>query len=319
MATMDQADLADAMDEGFRQDTAEKVYRLLGILREIQLTAATRDKFTLKGGTALNIFHLPSIPRLSVDIDLVATGYSEAWPDHESRKDAINAATKLAKSLGYRVDVNDSEDSGCTIHCNYTNSLGTPDKVKIDIDFLNRKLLVEPEIHAGPAMFQADDIEFPIVAIPELMAQKLVAVCYRAHVRDLYDMAVMLREGWHKDAATRRLYLAYSFLKDHEWYRLNYLTKLEPGKFDFHPEKIRDVVRAGVDPPTLDDVRSLAVAELNPDFIQPTEEEMHCQKRLIRGDTEAFADLLQEMNSSRRKYLMESQALQFRLSQIAKR
>lgn len=318
MVDVNPADLAEAVEDGFRQDTAEKVFRLLGILREIQARPEIRDNFTLKGGTALNIFHLPSIPRLSVDIDLVATGYPEASPGDQSRAQAIDAILEVAKDLDYHTSVDDSETSGCTIHCTYTNTLGNQDKIKVDLDFLNRKLLMLTQKLKGPAMFYADDVEFPMVAVPELVAQKLVAVCYRAHARDLYDMTLMLGDGWHKDPATRQMYLAYSFLVDHEWYRLDYLTKLEEGKFDYHPKKLHDVVRANVDPPTLDEVRALAQAELGVEFTRPSDNEREYQARLMDGDSEAFADLLQETDPDRREYLETSPALAFRLSRISK-
>jgi predicted nucleotidyltransferase component of viral defense system len=73
LPSVDPAELSDALSQGFQQATAEKVYRLLGILRELQSQHSTRDCFTLKGGTALNVFHWREVPRLSVDIDLMAT------------------------------------------------------------------------------------------------------------------------------------------------------------------------------------------------------------------------------------------------------
>ncbi len=83
MVEVDPADLSKALSEGLPPATAEKVWRLLGILRELQARPATRGRFTLKGGTALNIFHWPKVPRLSVDLDLMATGYPNAAPSLE--------------------------------------------------------------------------------------------------------------------------------------------------------------------------------------------------------------------------------------------
>lgn len=47
----------------------EKVTRLLEILERLDKQDGVRDRYALKGGTALNLFVLP-LPRLSVDIDL---------------------------------------------------------------------------------------------------------------------------------------------------------------------------------------------------------------------------------------------------------
>jgi len=52
---------------GFRPDVVEKVLRLHGILDRLVRHESTRGAWVLKGGTALNLLHLP---RLSVDIDL---------------------------------------------------------------------------------------------------------------------------------------------------------------------------------------------------------------------------------------------------------
>lgn len=54
---------------GFDQFYIEKVLRLLRILENFFTHPALRDKYVLKGGTALNLFYF-DLPRLSVDIDL---------------------------------------------------------------------------------------------------------------------------------------------------------------------------------------------------------------------------------------------------------
>lgn len=91
MTNVDQAELAPVLDEGFRPATAEKVYRLLGVLRELQARRDTADRYTLKGGTALNVFHLEDLPRLSVDIDLMATGFPQAEPGSDERDEAMES------------------------------------------------------------------------------------------------------------------------------------------------------------------------------------------------------------------------------------
>ena len=58
-----------AEDTGHQLGTLEKVVRLLDLLQEIARDPALSNRLALKGGTALNVFHL-DIDRLSVDIDL---------------------------------------------------------------------------------------------------------------------------------------------------------------------------------------------------------------------------------------------------------
>lgn len=59
--------LAD--ETGNQLDTLEKVLRLLDLLQEIAGDSFLSERLVLKGGTALNAFHL-GLDRLSVDIDL---------------------------------------------------------------------------------------------------------------------------------------------------------------------------------------------------------------------------------------------------------
>lgn len=63
-------------ETGFEARILEKVMRLYGILNAFQDHPFLEGKFSLKGGTAINLF-LSSIPRLSVDIDLNYIGSSD--------------------------------------------------------------------------------------------------------------------------------------------------------------------------------------------------------------------------------------------------
>lgn len=58
-----------ASETGYQADTVEKVMRLLDLLQEIARDRILSERLVLKGGTALNVFHL-GLDRLSVDIDL---------------------------------------------------------------------------------------------------------------------------------------------------------------------------------------------------------------------------------------------------------
>lgn len=61
---------------GFKPQSMEKVLRLLGLLNEIFVHPYLKDRFVLKGGTALNLFVF-ELPRLSVDIDLNYIGSAD--------------------------------------------------------------------------------------------------------------------------------------------------------------------------------------------------------------------------------------------------
>ena len=65
-----------AKKEGFIRDTLEKVMRLAEVLSFISENEMLSRNLVLKGGTAINLFYLDNMPRLSVDIDLDYTNPS---------------------------------------------------------------------------------------------------------------------------------------------------------------------------------------------------------------------------------------------------
>ncbi len=315
---MDPSDLSKALSEGFAQPTAEKVVRLLGILRELQARPATRGRFTLKGGTALNIFHWPKAPRLSVDLDLMTTGFPDAAPGTRPREHAAGLVTRILADLGYAV-TEARADAGWTLVGGYTNSLGTADRLKVDLDLLNRMTLLEPVMREGPLLFDADDLRFPVVDPAELMGQKLTAVAYRAVERDLFDMYVLLLSGWrHQHPRTRAMYLAYSFLQDHEWARLDYPVRLQ---VNYRPALLQDVLRGKAIAPNLERIREQARIHLK-DIPQPftsvTKEEQELRGRLLAGDREGFGAIAGEPRIARRRELADHPGLLWRLKQAVR-
>lgn len=107
----------------------------------------------------------------------------------------------------------------------------------------------------GPPLFLADDVTYPVVDEAELLGRTPTAVALRAHPRDLYDMHRMLGLDRHRKPRARAMYLAYSFLKDHEWHRLDYPVRLQ---VPYDPERLRDVLGTAEAAPTLEVLRDQA-------------------------------------------------------------
>jgi predicted nucleotidyltransferase component of viral defense system len=59
----------EAAVSGFKMEHLEKVFILMDLLKDFSSFLQLKEKFALKGGTALNLFFF-NLPRLSVDIDL---------------------------------------------------------------------------------------------------------------------------------------------------------------------------------------------------------------------------------------------------------
>ncbi len=314
---VDPSELADALSEGFIAVAAERVHRLLGVLRELQTVEDTKDRFTLKGGTALNVFLSERVPRLSVDLDLMATGYPEVSANSAQLRRIVAVIEKLARGLGYSIH-RALTDAACALRLGYKNHLGSADQIKLDLDFLNR-ITLRPSIGCvGPSVFHADDLTFQVVSPPELLGQKLTAVAYRAVERDLYDMWRMIRLGWHTRAGARASYLGYSLLQDAQWHRLEYPTRLQ---VDYRSDRLREVLRVGETPPTLEEIRRVAVeglAHASPPFTTATADEQRLRQQILDGETVAFSNLLGEDDPDRRIALSNHPALRWRLRQLVR-
>ena len=97
-----------ASETGYQADTVEKVMRLLDLLQEIARDRILSERLVLKGGTALNVFHL-GLDRLSVDIDLNYIGALDRAAMETERPTLEGSLNRLLASRGYAI-------SGC---CDY--------------------------------------------------------------------------------------------------------------------------------------------------------------------------------------------------------
>jgi hypothetical protein len=120
-------ELTDALSEGFDPTTAEKVHRLLGVLRELQALEETRNRLTLKGGTALNVFLSERVPRLSVDLDLMVTGFPGVSANTADLERIVGVMESLSTGLGYSTN-RAVTDAACTLRLGYKNHVGSPDQ-----------------------------------------------------------------------------------------------------------------------------------------------------------------------------------------------
>lgn len=87
---------------GFPVESLQKQMTLLDILREIGRHPYLKNKFALKGGTAINLFWF-QLPRLSVDIDLNYTGSNERETMLLDRPIIEESLRKLIESRGISV------------------------------------------------------------------------------------------------------------------------------------------------------------------------------------------------------------------------
>ncbi len=180
-----------AEELGAQPDTTEKVVLLLALLDRLQKDDRTRGAWVLKGGTALQVYHL-ELPRLSVDIDLnfVAT------PDREGmlrlRPGFEKGLERCSVAEGCEVRRAPGEHAGGKFRLRYSSAFGGDQGLEIDVSYVARVPLygIEPRVPALGAL--AGRAPVPTLVIEELAAGKFCALLDRGAARDHYDVAGLL-------------------------------------------------------------------------------------------------------------------------------
>ncbi len=150
---------------------------------------AQEEVFTLKGGTAINLFHR-DMPRLSVDIDLTylpVRERAESLADIDQTLDRIVAAAirDIPKLNAHRID----GGGGATrIRASLEGA-----EVKIETSPVTRGVVHEPEILAVcPAVEEEFGFaSIKVVSFEDLFGGKLHAAVDRQHPRDLFDVKLL--------------------------------------------------------------------------------------------------------------------------------
>ena len=176
--------LAD--DTSHQAGTLEKVLRLLDLLQEISRDQTLSDRLALKGGTALNLFHL-GLDRLSVDIDLNYVGALDRTA-METERLAVDAALEcLLVSQGYGVRRKPDEHAGGKWLARYASALGGNATLEVDVNYMARQPLFGMARMGSLPLggMQAKDVL--VLDLHEIVAGKLVALVDRHAARDLFD------------------------------------------------------------------------------------------------------------------------------------
>jgi predicted nucleotidyltransferase component of viral defense system len=195
---------------GFRPDTLEKVLRLLRLLDQMTRHPFLGSRLLLKGGTALNLFYAAA-PRLSVDLDFNYIGSVARDEMLRERPEVERAVTQMVMGDDYRVQSGREEHAGRKLYLTYASAFGSPDLIEVDLNYLFRVPLIDPETRSA----WTPDPDFPcearIVSREEVMAGKLLAFLDRVAARDLYDVATFtVAPAAYDLSVLRRLVVALS-------------------------------------------------------------------------------------------------------------
>ena len=176
--------LAD--DTGHQPGTLEKVLRLLDLLQEIARDRILSDRLVLKGGTALNLFHL-SLDRLSVDIDLNYVGSLDRAA-MEAERPAVDAALdRLLASQGYDVRRRPDQHAGGKWLARCASALGGNTTLELDVNYMARQPLFGMARMESLPLGDMRASDVLVLDLHEIVAGKLVALVDRHAARDLFD------------------------------------------------------------------------------------------------------------------------------------
>lgn len=173
-------------DTGYQPGTLEKVLRLIDLLEEIAGDAFLRDRLALKGGTALNVFHL-GLDRLSVDIDVNYIGSIDREMMLAERPQIEAALQRILAAQGYRVRRLPEEHAGGKWIASYTSALGGPATLEVDLNYMMRQPLFGAARMNSVPLGTARAKDVLVIDLHEIVAGKLVALLDRRAARDLFD------------------------------------------------------------------------------------------------------------------------------------
>ncbi len=205
-----------ASETGYQAGALEKVMRLLDILQEIAHDRTLSERLALKGGTALNVFHL-GLDRLSVDIDLNYIGALDRTAMEAERLEVEAALNRLLASQGYTVRHRPDEHAGGKWLTRFASSLGGNATLEHDINYMARQPLFGVARVSSVALGDMSARDVLVLDLQEIIAGKLVALFDRHAARDLFDARRILSiEGldWKNIKAA---FLAFGACARRDW------------------------------------------------------------------------------------------------------
>lgn len=273
-----------AAETGFEASSLEKVARLEEVLTAVAEHPRVSQSLVLKGGTALNLF-FGSPSRLSVDLDLNYVGRVERDRMLEEKPRIEADLERIARERGYALQRSRDTHAGRTFFLSFRRAVdGLPDRVELDVNFLHRQCLLEPERRRMWSPESASPgPEFVVLSFDELAAGKLIALLDRAAPRDAWDATILteLAGGSWPASLSKPIFVAMAGVLPHPLhsYSASGLSRITDADVQrlLHPMLVKE--RA----PTGEELRNAAAAVLEP-FLDLTPEEREYCDRLQEGD-----------------------------------
>ena len=204
-----------AKQKGYRPEILEKVYRLLDLINEMMNIEFLRDRLALKGGTAINLFHSNTLPRLSVDLDFNYIGTTDRQTVLNEREQMNEVLSVLCKKKQYRIKRNPSSHAGGKLVLIYDSLLNQKGRLELDLNYLYRVPLWPLQWHSSADWLYP--CEVPVLDIHELAAGKLHALLSRRASRDLFDSHHLLTQWQLDPEKLRQAFTIYAGMRQNSW------------------------------------------------------------------------------------------------------
>ena len=221
-------------DTGFDPNTLEKAYHLTRILHLLGQNSFLSERLTLKGGTALNFVYL-DLPRLSIDLDFNYTGALERETMLAERQQVLNDI-EMILSATYRLRIAPSSYITERLYAHYTNLMERPDRIKIELSFLERLPVAgrrsQPIV---PLFAEFQSTKVWTYALEELLAMKLKTLLERSYPRDLWDAYQVIQQKLDFPLLQKLLVIYVCFIPS----GMDFLDRLTTRLQQFDSRKVR--------------------------------------------------------------------------------
>jgi predicted nucleotidyltransferase component of viral defense system len=186
----------------FRAPELEKVYRLTLILSEIN-RGELRDYLALRGGTAINIC-FNSIPRLSIDIDLVLVRDGDKNRMQADKEHLRKRLPEIAVASGYEVEPYLNDYALDTFNLKYQNAFGVRDSIKVEVNYIAGRVPINPlQTNKLFDLFEISPQPIQTLSIDEVYGSKVETLIKRHAARDLFDVYQLAKTGLVQAASLR--------------------------------------------------------------------------------------------------------------------
>lgn len=162
------------------------------ILSDLNATELS-EYLALRGGTAINLC-FERLPRLSVDIDLVAIrdGNKE-----NMLRDKLTIRERLSETLGsagYELDTHFGAYALDRFELKHRNIFGSYDRLKVEINYISTRIPVYEPVTVRPTnLFDISMEGVRTLSLPEVYGSKIEALLKRGAARDLFDVYMLSR------------------------------------------------------------------------------------------------------------------------------